>query len=277
MSAENEQKAIDIPTVIAISTVTWITFNELHTVIGHGSACLLRGYGSQVQAISTTLAYCTGKDVPTWGEKLYFAGGHIVNFIAAGIFLLLLRLVRSGSPTIRLFLWLSLCFNLFNVGNAILGTTIYGDWAEFVYGLEPSLLWKIVLTLVGIGIIKLGFFLASRYWEPFLGGNKTGRLTRMRILTILPFVTAFVVSVTAGLMSPLQFEPGILQSILAPLSLFWLLLLPLWSRNFQTQMSIQALPIKRSAFWLAVGVIAVILYIEVQGPGLGDFPEFLLR
>ncbi len=278
MTNKTERVSLDIPTLIALAVFAWIIFNVLHTVVGHGGACILRG--DKLVATTMTHAACADIDVTFWGGKFYFAAGHLVNAIAAVIFLGLVPLAGTTRPTLHYFLWISACFNIFNVGNAIMVAPMkvpYGDWWEFSDGLKPLLLWRYGLAVVGVIIVLIGFLQAIRLWRPLIGGDDAERRRRIKLLTRIPCATAFVVSVLAGLPSPLRFEAGLLQALLAPVSVFWLLFLPLWPRGTRDEPPHPAMPLKRSIPWIVVAIIAFIIYVGVLGPGIGTFPKDLLR
>src|SRR6185436_13707189 len=201
MLKKNETAPLDILTLIAISALAWIVFNDLHTVVGHGGACLLRGAG--IQAFTTTHAICTDANPSFWGEKLYFGFPHTLNFIVGLALFGLLRSARITSPSLRYFLWLTMCFNLFNVGNALAVTALFpgGDWSDFAAGLQPAILWKGGLSLLGVIVLVIGFRLAVQLWEPFIGGDDAERRRRMTRLTWISCITAFLTSSLPSLLS----------------------------------------------------------------------------
>lgn len=276
MSKKNEAAPLDIPTLIAIAALAWIVFNELHTVVGHGGACLLRGAG--IQAFTTTHAICTDTNPSFWGEKLYFGFPHTLNFIVGLVLFGLLRFARITSSSLRYFLWLTMCFNVFNVGNALLVTLAFpgGDWSDFAVGLEPSILWKAGLSLLGVIVLVIGFRLAVQLWEPFIGGDEVERRRRINQLTWIPCITAFLTSSLPSLLSPLVFYWGILQAVLGAISVFWLLLLPLWRWGPHAEHVATALPLTRSVPWLVVVVVVFVIF-TIQAMGVGTFPASLLR
>jgi len=276
MLKKNEAIPLDIPTLIAISVVAWIVFNDFHTVLGHGGACLLRGDG--IQAFTTTHAICTGANPSFWGEKLYFGFPHTLNFIAGLVFFSLLRFARITSPSLRYFLWLCMCFNIFNVGNALLVTAAFpgGDWSDFAAGLQPAILWQGGLTLLGVIVLVIGFRLAVQLWEPFIGGDDVERRRRINWLTWVACLTAFLTSSLPSLLSPLVFYWGILQAVLGAISVFWVILLPLWRWGPQAERQSVALPLARSVPWLVVAGVTLVLY-TIQAMGVGTFPASLLR
>jgi hypothetical protein len=205
----------------------------------------------------------------------------MLNLLAALICLALLPAAGSRRPTLYYFLWLEMCMNIFNAGNAILVTYLdhgmLGDWYLFSEGLQPQALWRLGLTALGAAIIVIGIMLATRTWQPLIAGDEAESKRRMRLLTLVPCATGYVISVIAGALGSLNFAPGLLQALLGPVSIFWLILLPYWPWEPAIPEDVEALPLERSAGWLAATVVVLIIYVGVLGPGVGTFPPELLR
>jgi hypothetical protein len=273
MTKQYSHFGVDLPTITAIAVVAWASVTVIHEVVGHGGACLLVG-GSPL-GVSTTEMRCG--DVVGWQYKVVVAAGSIANVIAALCCLALLRVSAHTASTWRYFLWLFITANLFHAGSYMLIGPFsgYGDWAYFVQGFEPGVLWKLGLTAIGYGICVIGTRLAALpYWQPLLGQELDERRTRMQLLTRIPLITAFIISVLAALVSPLQFQWVIVSAALAPLTLLWLVNLAVWPDAPQ---STPALPLHRSIAWLVAGVVCFMLFVVILGPGIGSFVGHVLE
>ena len=78
----------------------------------------------------------------------------------------------------------------------------------------------------------VGSRLARRpVWQPLAGVGEQERETRMRLLTRLPLAAALVVSLAAGLLSPLQPRYALVTSLIAPLVLVLLVRLHSWPES----------------------------------------------
>jgi len=81
-------KKIDLPTLIAVSALSWILVNITHEIIGHAGFGVLTGL--KLHAVNTTTAY---HDV-NWDDyrslRFLNLGGVLMNFIAGLIALLVL-------------------------------------------------------------------------------------------------------------------------------------------------------------------------------------------
>lgn len=197
------------------------------------------------------------------------AAGSIANIVvglaamAAGIALGPARSVWSYG------LWLFGATNLFHAGNYMLigPLTGFGDWASVARNLEPALVWTIAITVLGYWVNVVGSRLARRpVWQPLAGVEEQEREIRMRLLTRLPLAAALVVSLAAGLLSPLQPHYGLVTSLIAPLVLLLLVRLPSWP-----QRDPPAPPVRIASWaWVVVGLG----FVLVLGPGLGSFAGY---
>ena len=103
-------KKVNIPTLIAISALSWILVNITHEFFGHAVFGILSGL--KLNAFSTSTAFFN----MDWNEyinqhgyttlRLYLLGGVLMNFVTGVIALLILKLYKSLSSQMHLFLWL---------------------------------------------------------------------------------------------------------------------------------------------------------------------------
>lgn len=260
---------VHVPTVLAIGVVSFAAVTVIHEALGHGLACLL--VGGKALAVSSTELRCDG---PQDGARLAVtAAGSIANIVvglaamAAGIVLGPARGVWSYV------LWLFGATNLFHAGMYMLigPLTGFGDWSYVARNLEPTLVWTIGITVLGYGVNVVGSRLARRpVWQPLAGVEEQERETRMRLLTRLPLAAALVVSLAAGLLSPLQPRYALVTSLLAPLVLLLLVRLPSWPERDPP-----APPVRIASWaWVVAGVVVGLGFVLVLGPGLGSFAGY---
>jgi hypothetical protein len=107
-------------------------------------------------------------------------------------------------------------------------------------------------------------------WQPLAGVEAEERETRMRLLTRLPLAAALVVSVAAGLLSPLQPRYALVTSLLAPLVLLLLVRLPTWPERDPPEPPVRV----ASWAWVVAGVVVGLGFVLVLGPGLGSFAGY---
>ena len=267
MFNRSNQSNIHIPTLVAIAIVSWSSVTILHEIIGHGSVCILAG--GDARAVSTTELYCA--NVAGGQYKMVAAAGSIANLVAA-LGCLALSQVASRLPFgLYYFLWLFMSTNIFHAGSYMLigPFTGYGDWSYVIEGFEPELIWKLGVTALGYGICVLGMRLAALpRWGALLGDDAEERRRRLHLLTRVPFGTALVVNLLAGLLSPLQLRWVLMTSFLAPLVLIWLVNMPYWPKSDPPGL---AVPLVKSIPWLVAGTVFCLFFMAVLGPGIGSF------
>jgi len=261
--AANTTSTAEIWTVVAIAAVAYVCASILHEGIGHGGACVLTG-GKPV-AISTVHFECDHEG------RLVAAGGTIVNFAAGLVCWLGLRIV-SHATRLRYFLWLSMTINFLQAGGYFLfsGVGNIGDWAVVIQGFQPAWLWRVGLTMLGVGSYLIFVWIALLEMRPFLGQAEPERLQRAKKLTLVPYFTGGILSCVAGLFNPVGM---ILVAISAAAASFggtsglaWMWQMFRGDRIPRT--AFEMLPLSRSLGWMITAGIMGALFISVLGPGL---------
>jgi hypothetical protein len=267
----------DVPTLIAISIVAWALVDVVHELVGHGGAGILVGY--PVQAVSTTTAHLAvdwGAVIRTQGPALVnvtLAGGTAANLVTGAIALIALGWRGGIDGATRCFLWLFASFSgvlaAANLGTAVLVGV--GDWSQIIALSGAGEGWRLLVLASGACVAVVGYALPLRLWLPRLSGR---RLTQL-MLTALPVGTAAVVQTLSVLAGPFAYLPPESNHLLA--STFVLAHLVLWAAL------VNALPVPRvgdfsapallprSNTWLGVGLVVLVLFVAVLGPGIGSF------
>ena len=106
--------------------------------------------------------------------------------------------------------------------------------------------------------------------EPLLGPRTEERQTRVRSLTLLPYLVGGVTFVAAGLLNPHGLELVLISAAAASFGgaslLAWY---PgLWARRPPVSAQAPPLGVPRSRAWLVAAAIALILFVGVLGPGI---------
>jgi len=253
--------ADDKLTICAISIVAGILTNVLHEGVGHGLTALLTGAKS---GVLTTVAWSSAFD-----SRPVEAGGTLANLAAGLAFWLVLRSAKNASMPTRYFLLISCAFNLFTGTGYFFfsGVANFGDWAAVISGLHPHWLWRALLVVVGASsyyaaVLVVGIGLVRHVGVP---RDQQGRL---RKLTIVPYLSAIVVSSAAGLLNPLGIQ------------LLWQSALPataggqsglLWLQYYiprQTEPNRSPGQLARSYAWIGVAAVLGIVYVVVLGRGI---------
>ena len=267
---------IDVPTLIAVSTVAWALVSVLHEVVGHlGAAVLL---GIPVYAVSTMKTWAE----PTVGliQRIYIAAPTVLIFVTGGLALLALRSRMVMSAASRYFLWLFATISLMHVATNLIAAD---DWRDFQAGLEPRGLWSAGIVAAGMLMAVVGYVLPQRLWMPDLRENRRLQLK----ITAIPVAVFIVVQTLAMVPNPfaavpiggsIQWNTGTNTNALVLLvqivstSALWLALVNLVPRPRSAE-PVESIRLTRSKTWLAAGLIVFVIFIAVLGPGLAWAPS----
>jgi hypothetical protein len=248
-------------TIIALACLAYIVQAVLHEGLGHAVTAWLSG-AHQITISTVALQ----SDI---SSRLISASGTLVNLFFAGIFWLLLLNPGRYKPTTRYFFVLLMAGNLFTGTGYFLfsGVMNFGDWAAVISGFNAHWLWRLGLIIIGIASYYASMMLVAAHLRPFLPDDQPWR--RVRVLAWTPYISEAVLAAIAGALNPAGLFYVIASALPSTLGAnAGLLSLPSlmhrWSRN-------QPLPvgtIPRSHGWIAISVIACILFIGVLGGGL---------
>jgi hypothetical protein len=257
-----KSRDLDLWTVAGIAVVAFAIANIFHEGLGHGGACVLNGGHPLV--LSSVHFECSIEN------RWIASGGTIANFILAVICLLALRAVRH-SPRLRYFLWLSMTINLLQGGGYFLfsGVGNIGDWADVIKGLTPAWIYRVGLALLGAVTYISFVWLALAMIKPFTGMAQPERWQRAKTLTLLPYFVGGCLYTIAGLFNPVGMVLVAISAAAASFGgtsgLAWMWQVP---RGKPPKDEPVPEPIERSRAWIIAGVVAVIIYIALLGPGI---------
>ena len=276
MTSDEKRIRIDPSTLIAVSILAWALVDILHEIVGHAGAAILLGL--QVKAVSTTTAYIDA-DWPRIIENQGFgplrfcvAAGTMVNIISGAFALGALRWCRATSAT-RHFLWLFATFSAVIVTLNLVSAPLIGvgDWTEFLTGLEPRDAWKAGIIGTGLVLAGVGYALPLRLWMPRLNDRRWALLC----VTVIPVVTVLLVQTLSLVKSPFATLPPARNHLLA--SVFAHIHFVLWAILVnacpvpRASARVETIALPRSRLWLVLGLIALVVFVLVLGPGLGSF------
>jgi hypothetical protein len=244
----------DSPTILAIAALACILQDILHEGLGHAVTAWLSG--AHRIDLSTVAMQA---DIST---RWILASGTLVN-IAAGALLWLVLQRRAFGPAARYFLILAMAGNLFTGTGyfCFSGVANFGDWAAVINGWSPHDAWRIGLVVVGAITYFVSMRLVARELRPFKRQDRS----RLRRLCFIPYVADGVLAAAAGLLNPLgvfYVFASALPSTLGANS--GLLSLPGMMRGVAPAEP-AAMPIERSSWWIATGVVAALVFVGVLG------------
>lgn len=276
MTGDEENVRIDLPTLIAVSILAWALVDILHEIVGHAGAAVWLGF--PVRAVSTTTAYIDvdwSRIIESQGFgpiRFYVAAGTVVNIISGALALCALRCYKGPSAA-RYFLWLFATFSAVIVTMNLVSAPLmgFGDWSDFLNGVEPRDVWKAGIIGSGLVLAGVGYALPLRLWMPRLSGRRRVLLS----VTVIPVAIVLLVQTLSLVKSPFAALPPernhLLGSVFAYIHfVMWAILVNVCPvPRARAEVGTIALP--RSRFWLVLGSIALVVFALVLGPGLGSF------
>ncbi len=267
----------DVPTVLAISAVTYVSAALFHEGLGHAGACALAG--GDVIGVSLANAGC---DSPSLGVQRWEAAGGIlgngVGALITGIPLVLSPPKRGADYYA---LWLHTLVNLQQAGGYLLvGPWVpVGDWGTsgVLQGVERPLGWQIGLSALGLGITGATIPLAHHWGKPLFGDDLGASQPRRRWLTWTPWLLGSSLVVSSSLLNRAGPEFAVSAAVANFAGTLFLAYLPIF---FAQEAFVPGKPydrpplsIRRRNAWLVAGAVAAASAFVVLGPGIGDYPN----
>jgi len=255
-------------TLIAISAMVTSLTVGLHEGT-HALICFL--LGGQLHAYSALYVSC---DCPLlWHTKVVSGSASVLNILLGILAWVLLRRFKEKSNETQYFLWLYMLTNLVNGTGywAFSGVANAGDWATVISGWPPHWLWRVIMTIVGLGTFMLCVRLALHEWGKRVGGQPDELYRRSWKMTLTSYFTGVLVIFCAGLLNPngvtsFPVIAGLIAVIGATSPLLWMMD---WFRNPKFEKVNKApLVIHRNLHWIVSGLIITGLYLFLLGPTL---------
>lgn len=251
-------------TLAAIAIAATVIANFIHEGLGHGGMCVATGGHPLV--LSTVHFQCSAD------TRMVAAGGTLANLIFGALFWGAARAVKQAAPW-RYFFWLLMTFNLLDAGGYFLFSGIgnFGDWAAVVAGWQPAWAWRVGLIVLGTITYFLLFVpLCLRELRPFLRKDAVIRVRRARELTLVPYLTAGILSCAAGALNPvgplLILVSAAASSFGGHSGLAWM-----WTLLYAPRIpssEVQMPEIERNRGWVIAAVLLAIVFIAGLGPGV---------
>jgi len=246
----------------ALGILAYVASMMTHEALGHGGYCLAFG-GHNVM-------------LTAWGESCDLrapgieAAGPGVQFGAGLLAWSMFHRVSRNAARLRYFLWLYMVFNLFVSCGYVLfsGVTNFGDAAVLVAGLQPPIVWRGALVLLG----SLGYFLSMRVaaaeLKGFVGADDASK--RLWRLVWIPYVAAGAFACCGGALNQTMGH-GAAIGLAAASSFgagFGLLRLPDMQRGMTPKNSLPAHYVAWSVAWGGAAALTIALFLFFIAPGL---------
>jgi hypothetical protein len=147
------------------------------------------------------------------------------------------------------------------------GVSNFGDWADVIAGMKPHVFWRALLVVVGViaywfAAVAIGAGLVRYVGVPL---HETRRI---RLLTVVPYISSVILACLAGLMNPIGLNLVLLSALPASAGansgLLWMRYYV--SKRTVPQVNLQA--VGRSRKWIAISVAMALPFVFVLGRGI---------
>lgn len=268
MPKTQKASSFDWITVIALSAMVVSLNVGLHET-SHALACL--AVGGQLRELAALYALCDSSGLLQ--AKVVDGVAPFYNILIASLIWFILPHIPRSKPQLLLFLWLFMLLNwLSGTGYFMIsGIANIGDLATVIQAWEPHWLWRLVLTLLGSALFMLVIWLSLRALGKFIGGEGHAQFQRANTLSLLAYVSAIVVIVLVGFISPLGFSSlpvvaGLIAVIFGYSPFLWMMH---WfsDKHFKkTELPLLSLP--RHNGYLLAALVVTVFYLAVMGRGI---------
>ena len=270
-------KRNNLPTLIAISALSWILVNITHEFFGHAVFGIVSGL--KLNAVSTSTAFFNidwNSNINQHGYttlRLFLLGGVLMNFVTGITALLILRFNKSLSSQMYLFLWLFSSFSFIIIVMNCISVTLIGsgDLPQIISTFKNQENLKIIVLIIGFITMIAGYMIIQKSFMPEIKGHRSVLIS----ITLIPVITAIIIQTLSLLKSPFAYLPPSQNHLLASVLvyfhfLFWALIvniIPLSSKKN----SLEKIITEKSIIWITISLIMVVFYIFILGPGIGSF------
>jgi len=247
----------NLPTVVAVALVAYVTADIAHHGLGHGLMCWLQG--GQIELLSSVFVRCSRTDMAI--DLAGPAANLIVGLLAA----LALRIRRRMSGTAELFYILLAGFNLmwFSIHLVFSVVTDSDDWTWLLHVFNGAPAPR--YFLIGAGVLV--YVMAARYLRTRMA-NFARPPGRARVILFAAWLSAGAIACATAVFD--SHGPGTVWYKAIPQSLLLSVGLLSLARVRQIEPpSQESPPIPGSRGWMTAAVVLCVLSIVLLGPGIG--------
>lgn len=258
----------DVFTIAALAILAYFLATVAHEGVGHGGTCAL--LGGRLVSVSSVHCDCDYRNISRPRQRAVEAAGTIANLALGLGCAMAIAFFAPFSPSWRYFLWLSMSINLFQAGGYLLVSPFgrFGDWNNFLDGIDAQFVWKLVLTAAGLLISvatlqfscnQLGFFLSPE--DPLRGRQAW-------LLTALPYAVGAIVSCGIALLNPVDKLLVLTSAGAATLGgTCWILWAGHLAPAIAPRTTAKPIVLASNSIAIALAVVALVVWAFVLGPG----------
>jgi hypothetical protein len=245
----------------ALGVLAYAASMMTHEALGHGVYCFAAG--GHNTGLTPWLEQCSLHPV---GIE---AAGPGLQFSAGLLAWLGLRLVSPHASRLRYFPWLYMVFALYIASGyvAFSGVTNFGDAAVIIAGLQPPIVWRGVLILVGAAAYYLSMRATALELERFAGTDRgANRLSR---LVFIPYVVVGIFACCTAAVNKTMPGTEIGMAVASSFGAgFGLLRLPAMQRSVPSEAPRSSVYLGWSVAWVLAAAVVAAAFLIFLGPGM---------
>ena len=262
-----DQRPSDALTVAAIAIVAYLLAADVHEGLGHGlTAAVL---GARDLRLSTAALHLDDVSISREASRAISIAGPLAGLLVGSLLALYHATTQSSNAEFRYCLWLTAYVCLFANGGYLMALSFasFGDIHGFVEGLPAPFAWRLGLTVFGAAISFITVFLAGRTLDEFLGTSR--RRNRAARLLVISYFAGSCPLILSTLLGKEGSYLALVSAIPATLGSTMLLLYTILAVG-RARSSTAPVPLtpQRSLLWCGAGVLALLIYGFVLGPGV---------
>jgi hypothetical protein len=262
-----QPRSVDGLTVACIAIVAYLLASVLHEGVSHGLTAAV--FGARGLGVSAAMLRLDPQSVTREQSRIICIAGP-VGSLAFGLLLAVWHAYsRSGNAEFRYCLWLTAYVCLFQGAGYMMALSFvrFGDIHGFVSGCDAEFAWRLGFTLTGLVLSVVALYSAGHTLDEFLGRvSRRARAAKLLLISYfagsVPLILSTLLGKDASFVVLFSAIPATLGgTICVPYTAF------LVGEARQSTNPVALTP-GRSYFWYAAGVIALLVYGLVLGPGV---------
>ena len=262
----------DLLTLIAISVLAHIGATALHEHLGHSLACVL--LGGHINEAGAFYVDCAHTGMSDLSIRLVALAGPVVSLLTGIACFLILRNLAPQASVGRYFTWILGTAGLMSFTGYLLfsGVSGLGDFGTGPDGairqLQPEALWRLGLTILGIGGYYLVVRFSVRELGKWIGGGGVARIRYARNLALVTYLSGAAAAILIGMLNPLGvvilLTSAAASSLGANSGFLWMMQL----LDRKEEPAGPYLTWGRRWVWIVVAVSFTIAYALILGPSI---------
>ncbi len=264
-------KHSDTLTVLAVAATAFGISFGLHE-LSHGlTSGLLGGKHILVTSNQTVGDF---REISNLGLVIAAAAGSAANWILALAGFILLNQSKVKSAATRFFLLLMFGFNASIAATYMTFSPLwgYGDWMQILRMFSDQVIARSVVVVAGLFALWGLYNVTRRTLAQFVKGAPDGETRTARKLALTGLSVAGVMAVVAGLLTPLNMQPGLglVFELGNGIGAGSLLLIASYSlpSNYLSNKALSWRSIQPSVVWRCMGIIVLTAFVLGLGRGM---------